>query len=145
MAPGECFALATEGTTRHWSEAGSRFTFRTRRALTNPCNLDDGINGVGFGTSLCGFSFPPGGRAVANSSALPTGQILESGVVFNSQPRNGVFWDVYEGPQQYVAGTPIYDFFRIAAHEFGPVRGLAHPDAYGQRVRALQGDARFNP
>ena len=137
MAPGECYALAAEGAAQNWSEAGSRFTFRTRRALVNPCELADGINGVSFATSLCGFSFPPGTLAVANSRALPTGQILESDVVFNVQSGNGFFWDVYEGPQLFAAETPIYDFYRVAAHEFGHVLGLAHPDDYGQRVRAL--------
>lgn len=136
-APGECFTIAAEGAAGNWNAAGSRFTFRTQHALVNPCNLNDGINGVSFGLSLCGFSFPPGTLAVASNRTSPTGQILESGVVFNLQPGRGFLWDVYEGPQQHVAGTLVYDFYRIAVHEFGHVLGLAHPDDYGQRVHAI--------
>ena len=136
MAPGECFTLAAEGAARDWNDTGAQFTFRIQRAPVDPC-LKDGLNGVSFGLSLCGFSFPPGVLAVTTTSSFPTGEILEADVVFNLEPGNGFFWDVYEGPQQFVAGTPIYDFYRVAVHEFGHVLGLAHPDDYGQFVRAL--------
>ena len=133
---GECFTIAAELAAGDWNDAGARFTFTTRSAFADPC-IQDGINGVGFGLSLCGSSFPPGTLAVALSSSSPTGQILESGVVFNIQPGNGFFWDVYEGPERQVAGTPVIDFYRIAIHEFGHVLGLSHPDDYGQRVRSI--------
>ena len=133
---GECFTIAAGQAAGDWNNAGARFTFTARSAFADPC-IQDGINGVGFGLDLCGSSFPPGTLAVALSSSAPTGQILESGVVFNIQPGNGFFWDVYEGPERQVAGTPVIDFYRIAIHEFGHVLGLSHPDDYGQRVRSI--------
>ena len=137
-APGSCYETAASAAAQDWNKTGARFTFTTRLAPVDPC-LQDGRNAVSFGTTFCGQSFPPGVLAITGTSSLPTGEIRESAVLFyvDPNPTSAFFWDVYEGPQRSVAGTPIYDFYRVASHEFGHVLGLAHPDDYGQFVRAL--------
>ena len=132
-----CFERAARGAADHWHQAEAKFTFTVREALVDPCRSGDGINAVTFKLSLCGVAFPPEMLAGTLNLTIPTGHILESDVIFNHEPDKGFFWDVYEGPQQYVAGTPIYDFYRVAIHEFGHVLGLAHPDDFGQVVRAI--------
>src|SRR5207245_6822066 len=48
-------------------------------------------------------------------------------------------WDSYRGPLQYNARNAkyVYDFHRVAIHEFGHTLGLAHPDDAGQSVAAI--------
>ena len=133
----DCYKAAAAIAADDWNNAGAQFTFVTRNALADPCRYRDGLNTVNFGLTFCGLPFPPGTLAIANTASLPTGQVVEADVIFNLEPNRGFFWDVYEGPQRDVAGTPIYDFYRVVSHEFGHVLGLDHPDKYGQVVRAL--------
>ena len=96
----------------------------------------DGRNSVFFSNSVYGESF--GNRTIAvtvgfNDAANPT-VIVETDVIFN----NAEVWNSYRGPLQYDSrGNPIFDFHRVALHEFGHVLGLDHPDQAAQSVHAL--------
>jgi hypothetical protein len=46
-------------------------------------------------------------------------------------------WDSYRGQQRYGNAGTVYDFHRVALHEFGHVLGLDHPDQGGQSVVAI--------
>src|SRR5205823_9276318 len=48
------------------------------------------------------------------------GNMEETDTVFN----NAISWDSYRGPLT----PPIFDFHRVAIHEFGHTLGLDHPD-----------------
>ena len=49
--------------------------------------------------------------------------------------------DAYPGPVRHTAqGGTLYDFYRIALHEFGHAAGLDHPDEAGQAVVASPGE-----
>ena len=59
----------------------------------------------------------------------------EADNVFNS----AILWNSYRGPIQYDFRKRqyVYDFHRVALHEFGHTLGLDHPDDYGQTVTAI--------
>lgn len=95
----------------------------------------DGVNSVYFSNTVQGQSFGPRVLAVTlgfNESATST-TIIETDVVFN----NTLNWGSYRGPQQSDTRGYVFDFHRVALHEFGHVLGLDHPDQHGQYVSAL--------
>jgi hypothetical protein len=92
----------------------------------------NGLNNVYFSNTVNGQAWGAGVLAVTvtySSGASNT----ETDVLFNGL----LTWNSYRGAMRFSSGTPIYDFHRIALHEFGHALGLDHPDSNGQTVSAL--------
>ena len=103
---------------------------------TVPPQPKDGNNSVFFGSTVFGDAWGSGVLAVTvlwKNGA--TGLEAESDTIFNS----ALQWNSYRGPLQGDprTGTRVYDFHRVALHEFGHTMGLGHPDEAGQVVSAL--------
>jgi len=81
----------------------------------------DGINIAAFSATNCGLAW---GDAVALSYLwMSGGKIIQADVIFNQNQA----WDAYRGPLRTRAnGQVVYDFFRVALHEFGHIVGLDH-------------------
>ena len=127
--PDACYEAAAIEAAQAWTDAGARFTFHTTSQSADPCNHNDGRNTVSFVDSLCGMPYPPGNLATTLTRVRISGEIIEADVVFNS----GRVWEVYAGPWR----SGVFEFSRVALHEFGHVLGLGHPDEYGQVVSAI--------
>ena len=128
---GPCWDDAAEDAAARWNAAGAQFEFFTRRASVpvSPCAAD-GLNTVGWAPTICEMPFGPGTLAVAtNLTNISTGELVDSDVVFNTN----LDWSTYAGPQR----GDVFDFHRVAVHEFGHVLGLTHPDEHGQVVPAI--------
>ena len=125
---------------RSWNNAGARFQFgwtRTRSSVV--CDRSDGVTAVMWSRNACrsgrwrAWDDP---RAVATTHHWvyrSSGRIADADVVFNLNKR----WAVYDGPLRTSGGETVYDFRRVAVHEFGHVLGLNHPDDHGQSHRAI--------
>jgi YVTN family beta-propeller protein len=93
----------------------------------------DGQNTAFFSSSVYGQTY---GSAIAVTVYFYNGSTMhEADNLFNS----ALLWDSYRGPLQYNSKKQkyIYDFHRVALHEFGHSLGLAHPDDAGQTVTAI--------
>ena len=95
----------------------------------------DGVSAVYFSDTVYGESFGNNvlavtltDRVLANPSAL-----REAEVFFNKAKR----FDSYRGALQSDQQGLIYDFRRVAIHEFGHCLGLLHPDEHNQSVTAI--------
>jgi hypothetical protein len=88
----------------------------------------DKKNSAVFSKTIYGEGFPPGVLAVTLHFSSDAGGTIETDVIFNSNRS----WNSYRGPEQ-----PVFDFHRVALHEFGHVLGLSHPDENGQGVTAI--------
>lgn len=91
---------------------------------TVPQVSGDGVNAVFFSTTIFGESFGDSTLAVTvlqTTGDLP-GVTTEGDVIVNAAFR----YDSYRGPLQSDSKGEVYDFHRIALHEFGHVLGLLH-------------------
>ena len=81
-----------------------------------------------FGNNVFGMNFEPGTLAVT-VLGYRNGNLEETDTVFKS----AISWDSYRGKLT----PPVFDFHRVAIHEFGHTVGLDHPDDFGQHVVAI--------
>src|SRR5204862_4190076 len=79
---------------------------------------------VAFDTKIFGSNFPSGTLAVT-VLGYRNGNFEETDTVFNK----AISWDSYRGALiDKPPEPPVYDFHRVAIHEFGHTLGLDHPD-----------------
>ncbi len=119
-----------------WNEAGADFEWHATGNSAEPCQ-NDNINSTGWSDTTCSGS--EWGSIVATTRVSMrkiggTWYINDTDVIFNS----GLQFDSYAGAQRFDAqGKPVYDFVRVALHEFGHAAGLLHPDESGQNVDSI--------
>jgi hypothetical protein len=93
------------------------FSWRKNSPVT-PAQGDDEMS-VMFDNKVFGDNFGTGVLAVT-LLGYRNGNFEETDTVFNS----AISWDSYRGNLT----PPVYDFHRVAIHEFGHTLGLDHPD-----------------
>ena len=112
----------------NWNQHLVHMRFRWILGSILPPAESDTDNSVFFSSNVFGDSFGSNTLAITLISTRGT-VVSETDVIFNSAKA----WDSYRGPQQ----SDVFDFRRVALHEFGHVLGLDHPDEAGQSVSAL--------
>jgi DNA-binding beta-propeller fold protein YncE len=102
---------------------------------TAPRGQNDGRNSAFFSNTVFGETFGEDILAVTVwwSTASDHSITREADVIFNT----AFHLNSCRGPLQHDQSGNVYDFHRIALHEFGHVLGLDHPDDYHQGVPAL--------
>lgn len=110
--------------------------FQVVRNSTVPQADHDGTNVVFFSNDVYGET--SGVRTLAITLAWVRGTTFtDADVIFN----RARLFDSYRGN---LRSGGVHDFRRIAAHEFGHVLGLSHPDEEGQTVTALMNSVESN-
>ena len=89
-----------------------------KNSPVTPAQGDDEMSAF-FDTKVFGMNFGTDALAVTLLN-YRNGNMEETDTVFNK----AVSWDSYRGPLT----PPVFDFHRVAIHEFGHVLGLDHPD-----------------
>jgi len=89
-----------------------------KNSPVTPAQGDDEMSVI-FDNKVFGDNFGSGVLAVT-LLAYRNGNFEETDTVFNS----AISWDSYRG----ILTPPVFDFHRVAIHEFGHTLGLDHPD-----------------
>jgi hypothetical protein len=118
-----------------WNFFLNRSQFVAINDSNAPLGLSSGFTNVIFADDVYGEPWDDGTLAVTISQFNPSTSVtFEGDVLFNTE----VGWDGYDGATRFLqSGEALYDFQRVALHEFGHVLGLDHPDQAGQNVAAI--------
>lgn len=116
-----------------WNSNIGATKFTVIRDSTVSRAVRNGANNVYFSADVNGQAWGTGVLAVTLIYSSGSAQ-TETDVLFN----NRLTWNSYRGAMRFgTGGSAIYDFHRVALHEFGHSLGLDHPDDNGQTVSAL--------
>jgi hypothetical protein len=134
---------AFEAAMFRWNDA-TNFKFRiVRDSFGDPCsdpNVSAAKNGVAFSDSICGLAWSDQIIAISITWVINnTNEIVQTGVVFNSDEE----WGVYSGPWERDPFFGINDFRRIAVHELGHCLGLSHEDSVAAVMQSKAGDIEY--
>jgi hypothetical protein len=100
----------------------------------------NGVNNVFWSSSIFGRSFGSTTLAVTTNWSRGSTRV-EADVIFNT----AFSFNSYAGSLGRTAsGANLYDFRRVALHEFGHVLGLGHPDQAGQSVNSIMQSSTSN-
>ena len=127
------WGASAEDALARWNTNMGALRVAVVRDSTAPRAEGNRLNNVFFSDTIYGDAW--GGNVLAVTLIYSSGSTTtETDVLFN----NRLTWNSYRGALRFTAtGTPVYDFHRVALHEFGHALGLDHPDENGQNVSAL--------
>ena len=124
-----------------WNVGMTNMRFNVLRDSTAARSSGNRLNNVFFSTTTYGDEWDSRTLAVTLSRTNANGVFSEADVIFNSN----LSWNSYPGALRSASmGGTLYDFHRVALHEFGHVLGLDHPDDIGQRVSAVMNSTTSN-
>ncbi len=129
----ENWGCAAESALSDWNLFLNRAQFTVVRNSSSPISDSNGITNVFFSDTFYGEPWGDSTLAITLIQSIGA-QVVETDVGFNVNKS----WNGYNGPQRVTtSGETVFDFQRVALHEFGHVLGLDHPDEYGQDVPAI--------
>jgi hypothetical protein len=127
------WGASAEDALARWNANMSTLRFAVVRDATATRAEGNRVNNVFFSDDIYGDAW--GANVLAVTLIYSAGSATtETDVLFN----NRLSWNSYRGSLRYsTTGLPLYDFHRVALHEFGHALGLDHPDENGQNVSAV--------
>jgi hypothetical protein len=129
FSDGLTYISSAEDALHTWNQYLAHMQFAVVRNSPIPPNNGDADNSVFASDTMFGQTF--GASTLAVTLRLTRDHTMsETDVIF----KQSVEFDDYRGPLHRGAAGTIYDFHRIALHEFGHVVGLDHPDENHQET-----------